>query len=122
MGRVSAAAAAAAAVSGGNPYTCPRYLHMFSGIQCGGSIRIIFALPLYYGAAIFCLSSILSTNCDDVAKTYTTRPNREKAGKVLYIYLSWRDDRWDKEVHIWAPTHAQQCRGGILAWLGKVQL
>ncbi len=43
-----------------------------------------------------------------VAEAYTTRPNKEKTGKVLYIYLAWRVDRWETEEHKeLAPTHAQ---------------
>jgi hypothetical protein len=35
-----------------------------------------------------------------VAEAYTTRPNKEKASKVMYIYLAWWVDRWETEVHI----------------------
>ncbi len=64
-----------------------------------------------------------------MAEAYTTDPNKERAGKVLYIYLAWRVDRWDnKERYAYeSPTHEQKCHGGgggggSIAWLRKVQL
>jgi hypothetical protein len=44
-----------------------------------------------------------------VAEAYTTRPDKEKTSKVLYVYLAWQVDRWDnKERYTYeSPTHAQ---------------
>ncbi len=61
-----------------------------------------------------------------VAEAYTTRPNKEKTSKVLYIYLAWRVDRWETEEHICAPTPAQEGGGGgggtSLAWVGATMM
>ncbi len=44
-----------------------------------------------------------------VAEAYTTRPDKEKTSKVLYIYLAWRVDRWDNKARYTykAPPPAQ---------------
>jgi hypothetical protein len=51
------------------------------------------------------------------------RPNKEKTSKVLYMYFSWRGDRWEQ--HMLADPHAcavMPWGGGLLAWLGMLQL
>jgi hypothetical protein len=45
---------------------------------------------------------------DTVTGAYVVTGNKERASKVLYMYFSWRGDRW-KQRHICelTPTHAQ---------------
>ncbi len=50
-----------------------------------------------------------------MAEAYTTQPNKERARKVLYIYLAWRVDRWDnKERYTYEPPRMRNnaVRGG----------
>jgi hypothetical protein len=60
----------------------------------GGLLLLIVRSHAWFGVWLR-VKSVTS-----VAEAYMTRPNKEKTGKVLYIYLAWRVDRWDKEVHI----------------------
>ncbi len=52
-----------------------------------------------------------------MAEAYTTRPDKEKTSKVLYVYLAWRVDRWDnKERYTYEPPHMRSnaVGGGVL--------
>jgi hypothetical protein len=56
-----------------------------------------------------------------VAEAYTTGPNKERASKVLYIYLAWRVDRWDnKERYTYEPPsmRSNAVGGGTILKLG----
>jgi hypothetical protein len=67
-------------------------------------------------------------NYRTVAEAYTTRRNKEKTGKVLYVYLAWRVDRWDnKERYMHEPPcmRSNGVGGGgyySLAWEGAVMM
>jgi hypothetical protein len=44
------------------------------------------------------------------------RGNKERASKVLYVYLAWRVDRWKTEEHMRVNPHA--C--AVMPWGGGV--
>jgi hypothetical protein len=64
----------------------------------GGGSRSLLLL-IVGRHACFGVKSVTS-----VAEVYTTRPNKDRASIVLYVYLTWRVDRWDnKERYTYEP-------------------